>query len=93
MVVSLLAAALAQCCAQHKVAPGLVGTASDLKSLVRWYTQDQPEAERPELAQGWRHEVCGAPLVDVLAGHVALRVVDPRSDVPVTLEPPQSPSS
>ena len=27
MVVSLLAAALAQCCAQHKVAAGLVGTA------------------------------------------------------------------
>jgi ribonuclease D len=91
MVVSLLAAALAHCCAQHKVAPGLLGTTSDLKSLVRWYTQGQSEAERPELARGWRHEVCGAALVDVLAGHVALRVADPRSDVPVTLEPRQSP--
>jgi ribonuclease D len=91
MVVSLLAAALAQCCAQHKVAPGLVGAASDLRSLVRWYTQGQPEDQRPELARGWRHEVCGAALIDVLAGHVALRVADPRSDVPVTLEPRHSP--
>jgi ribonuclease D len=92
MVVSLLAAAMAQCCAQHKVAPGLVGAASDLKSLVRWYTEGQPEDHRPELARGWRHDVCGAALVDVLAGHVALRVTDPRSDVPVTLELRQSPN-
>jgi ribonuclease D len=86
MVVSLLAAALAHCCAQHRVAPGLVGAASDLKSLLRWYTQGQPADQRPELAQGWRHEVCGAPLLDVLSGQVWLRVADPRSDVPVTLE-------
>jgi ribonuclease D len=87
MVVSLLGAALAHCCARHKVAAGLVGAASELKSLVRWYSQGQPEDRCPGLAQGWRREVCGATLVDVLAGQVALRVSDPESDVPVTLEP------
>jgi ribonuclease D len=87
MVVSLLAAALAQCCAQSKVAPGLVGASSDLKRLVRWYTQGQPEDQLPELARGWRREVCGAPLLDVLAGHLTLRIADPESDVPVALEP------
>ncbi len=87
MVVSLLTAALAQCCAQHRVASGLVGAASDLKSLVRWHGQGQPEDQRPELALGWRREVCGAILLDVLSGRVALRVVDPQSDVPVALEP------
>ncbi len=87
MVVSLLAAALAQCCAQNKVASGLVGTASDLKSLFRWHSQGQPEDRRPDLAQGWRREVCGATLLDVLSGQVALRVVEPQSDVPVALEP------
>src|SRR5205823_6575740 len=39
MVVNLLAAALSQCCAQHKVAPGLVGVSNDLKSLIRWHGQ------------------------------------------------------
>jgi ribonuclease D len=87
MVVSLLAAALAQCCAQHKVASGLVGAASDLKNLVRWHGQGQPEDRRPELVQGWRWEVCGATLLGVLAGQVALRVVDPQVDLPVALEP------
>ena len=87
MVVSLLAAALAQCCAQYKVASGLVGAANDLKTLIRWHAQGQPEERRPALAQGWRDEVCGQTLLDVLSGRVALRVVDPQSDVPVALEP------
>jgi ribonuclease D len=87
MVVSLLGAALAQCCAQHKVAAALVGSASDLKGLVRWHGLGQPDDQRPELAQGWRNEVCGSTLLDVLSGQVALRVLDPRSDVPVALEP------
>jgi ribonuclease D len=87
MVVSLLAAALSQCCAHHKVASGLVGASNDLKGLVRWHTQGRPEDHRPELARGWRRQVCGETLLDVLAGRVALRVVDPQSDVPVALEP------
>ncbi len=64
MVVNLLAAALAQCCAQAKVAAGLVGTSNDLKDLVRWHSQNCPEASRPDLAEGWRAEVCGKPLLD-----------------------------
>lgn len=87
MVVNLLAAALAQCAAQHKVAAGLVGASHDLKELVRWNAQGRPESRRPPLAKGWRAEVCGAPLLDVLSGRCALRVVDPQADVPVVLEP------
>ena len=86
MVVNLLAAALAHCCAQHKVAPGLVGAAHDLKALVRWDAEGRPEARRPDLARGWRAEVCGQTLLDVLAGRLALRVDDPKADVPVALE-------
>src|SRR4051794_24417390 len=87
MVVSLLAAALAQCCVQHRVAPGLVGASNDLKSLIRWHGQGRPEDRRPELTKGWHQEVCGATLLDVLSGQIALRVADPLSDVPVALEP------
>jgi len=81
------AAAMAQCCVQHRVAPGLVGASNDLKSLIRWHGQGRPEDHRPELTRGWRRDVCGATLLDVLSGRIALRVVDPLSDVPVALEP------
>lgn len=94
MVVNLLSAALAQCCAHHRVAAGLVGSSHDLKELVRWHGQGCPPSHRAELASGWRAEVCGTPLLDVLSGRCALRVVDPQADVPVVLEPlPGGPAS
>jgi ribonuclease D len=86
MVVNLLAAALANCCARQKLAASLVGSSTDLKDLTRWFAQGQPEPSRPYLASGWRGEVCGATLLDVLAGRSALRVTDPQSDVPVAVE-------
>jgi ribonuclease D len=87
MVVSLLSATLNQCCAECRVAPSLVGTSGDLKDLVRWHVEGRAEASRPILAQGWRAEVCGHTLSDVLAGRRALRIVDPAADVPVALDP------
>ena len=87
MIVNLLAAALANCCAQKKVATSLVGTTNDLKELIRWNQQDRPASGRPHLASGWRDEVCGETLLDVLSGRRALRVTDPLSDVPVVVEP------
>lgn len=93
MVVNLLTAALTQCCGQHKVALGLVGTTQDLRDLTRWHIQGRPESLRPALARGWRDEVCGETLLDVLSGRTALRVVDPQADVPVALEPAARPES
>jgi ribonuclease D len=87
MVVSLLAATLNQACAQAKIATSLVGTNTDLKQLVSWYADGCPEGQRPELLRGWREELCGKTLLDVLSGRRALRVVDPRADVPVALDP------
>ncbi len=86
MIVNLLAAALANCCAQQKVATPLVGSVNDLKELIRWSNQNRPEASRPHLATGWRDEVCGETLLDVLSGRRTLRVTDPSSDVPVVVE-------
>ena len=41
----------------------------------------------PELLQGWRREVCGKTLLEVLSGRRALRIVDPQAEVPVALDP------
>jgi ribonuclease D len=87
MVVSLLSATLARCCGQSRVAIGLVGGASDLRELIRWQVDGRPDDRVPSLASGWRKEVCGETLLDVLTGRRALRVVDPEADVPVALDP------
>jgi ribonuclease D len=86
MVVNLLSAVLNRSCAEHGLSAGLVGTASDLRDLLRWHLEGRPESNPPALASGWRGEVCGQMLEDVLAGRRALRIVDPGSDVPIAID-------
>ncbi len=87
MVVSLLTATLNQCAAQDKVAASLIGSAADLKELIRWHVAGRPADRPPYLLQGWRGSVCGQTLLDVLAGKRSLRIVDPEAEVPVALDP------
>lgn len=86
MVVSLLNAALTQIAAGNKVAPSLLGTTADLKEVVRWHVARRPEGHRPALLDGWRGEVCGQTILDVVAGKRALRIVDPEAEVPVAVD-------
>lgn len=86
IIAQLLGIALANRCAQVEVAQGLVGTSADLKHLVRWQVYGDRTGDPPRLMQGWREEVCGDLLADVLAGKIALRVADPRSEHPLVFE-------
>jgi ribonuclease D len=87
MVVNVLGAVLNRSCSEHRLSPGIVGTSSDLRDLVRWYLAGQPDAEAPDLARGWRRVVCGDSLLDVLAGRRSIRVTAPGSDDPLTIDP------
>ncbi len=86
ILAQLLAIALANRCAEQNVALPLVGTTADLKQLVRWQVYGDRSGERPKLLAGWRAEVCGDLLTDVLAGKISLRVSDPHSEHPLTFE-------
>lgn len=86
-VASLLSAALAQLCVQYKVSGSLLANVSDLKHLIRWYLEGRPEQGRPALLEGWRGELCGKLLLEILEGRRTFRVVDPASEYPVALEP------
>ena len=86
ILAQLLSIALANRCAQAEVALSLVGTSADLKQLVRWHVYGDRSGGLPRLMQGWREEVCGDLLTDVLAGKIALRVNDPHSDHPLIFE-------
>jgi ribonuclease D len=86
ILAQLLSIALANRCAQMEVAMGLVGTTADLRHLVRWQVYGDKSGGTPRLMQGWKAEVCGELLTDVLAGKISLRVSDPRSDHPLVFE-------
>lgn len=82
----LLGLALANRCAELNLAVPLVGKSADLRHLVRWHVYGERSGEPPRLTQGWRAEVCGDLLTDVLDGKIALRVADPQSDHPLNFE-------
>jgi ribonuclease D len=82
----LLGLALANRCAELNVAMGLVGKVADLRHLVRWHVYAEHDGPPPRLTQGWRAEVCGDLLTQVLDGRISLRVADPQSDHPLVFE-------
>jgi ribonuclease D len=87
MVVNLLMAVLHRCCNEQAVSVALAGSTSDLRALLHWYTLGSPEAETPALATGWRREVCGNVLLDVIGGRRSLRILDPNAELPVAIDP------
>jgi ribonuclease D len=78
----ILLIALANQCAELNVSLGLVGTNSDLLDLVRWELEGR-KGPLPLLMDGWRKEVCGTLLTDILEGRVALRVINPKAEAPL----------
>ena len=60
--------------------------ANDLKEWIRWYGAGSKSSKAPRLSKGWRSEVCGDLLRDVLEGNVSLRVADTNSDHPLVFE-------
>lgn len=82
----LLAIALANRCAEMNVATQLVGTNQDLRHLVRYHVFGDTSEGQPRLMRGWRAEVCGDLLTNLLDGRTSLRVANPESDHPLVFE-------
>lgn len=83
---ALLGVVLAELCGRLRLAPNLVATTSDLKALVR---ARQPGGKSPsdtQLAHGWRASAIRPHLEAVLDGAAVLRVTDPASPNPVTVQ-------
>lgn len=92
-----ISTALGSICREAKVAPSLVGTVQDIRELLadRLGMRSGKE-EPPALAQGWRAQVVGNVVDDLLRGKLAVRIADPHADEPLTFEPltpPESPHS
>jgi ribonuclease D len=82
-----LGTALASICRAAELAPSIVGTASDVRDLVAYRLgMTERGAEPPLLARGWRAEVVGRVIDDLLAGKLAVRIHNPRSNDPLTFD-------
>lgn len=86
MLGQFLATAVAGVCRQMQLAPALVGTASDMRDLLAWKLGYGDPDHRPLLAAGWRKEVVGDLVDDLLAGRASLRIGDIRAADPLVIE-------
>lgn len=88
ILAQFLNTALTSMCNRESIAPGIVGTVQDVRDLIAeslGLTKDS-DAETPALLEGWRYELVGRQLQDLLLGKSALRLTDPLSDRPLTFE-------
>jgi ribonuclease D len=88
MLGQFLSSALASICRSAEIAPSIVGTASDVRDLVA-YRLGYDVGGTPVLARGWRAEVVGHLIEDLLAGKTSIRIADPLSEEPLVFEPAQ----
>lgn len=79
--------ALSSICRSAHVAPSIVGTASDVRELIAWRLGLAPDSPPPALASGWREQVVGHVIEELLEGRLSIRIADPLSDHPLVFEP------
>lgn len=89
LVSQFISTALGSICRSQQLAPSLVGTVQDVRDLVeyRLAPDEFADDEFPVLASGWRAEIVGQTIDRLLEGQLTIRIADPRSEDPLTLEP------
>jgi ribonuclease D len=87
VLTGVLSTALAAACAREKLPPAMVATTADLAALVRTYTGEGRIPPDSPLARGWRHDLCGRLLVDLLEGRLCLRIMKANLEMPLAIEP------
>lgn len=70
-------------CHKAHVAPSIVGTVEDVRDLIAYRLGVGDMTAPPSLATGWRADVVGHIIEELLAGKRAIRIVDPLSDRPL----------
>lgn len=84
MLTQFLSAATAFICHQKHISPMLVATADDLRDFVQFRLEPQPAPQSPpNLLQGWRADLVGRELDELLAGKLAIVLDNPKSDIPI----------
>jgi ribonuclease D len=83
-----LSTALGSICRSANVAPSIVGTAQDVRDLIAFHLQlTDPEEPPPLLARGWRAQVVGRVIEDLLEGRLTISIAEPLAEEPLNFEP------
>ncbi|MCH2596225.1 MAG: HRDC domain-containing protein [Pirellulales bacterium] len=83
-----VAPALGTICRRAEIAASMAGTASDVRELVAHhlgYSQDQ-EQKLPTLASGWRSELIGSVIYELLDGKKSIRIANAKQPDPLVFE-------
>jgi ribonuclease D len=72
LLVKILSAVLGQIADERRIAATLVGTKEDLEELLVWHRESLEEL--PRLMRGWRADLCGRALADVVHGRLLIGV-------------------
>lgn len=84
-----LSPALSSICRGANVATSLAGTATDVRDLIAYRLGFGNAAGEgpPLLATGWREELVGHLIEELLAGRKSIRIEDPVSEYPLAFDP------
>lgn len=81
-----LTTALNVLCRTEQISSSIVGTAQEVRDVAAMRLGILKLPEKPRLLTGWRAEIVGQLIDQVLDGRVAIRVDDPKSDHPLKME-------
>lgn len=83
-----LSPALSSICRNANVATSLAGTATDVRDLIAYRLgfSAADDGEPPLLAVGWRAELVGHLIEELLAGRTSIRIEDPLSEHPLAFD-------
>ncbi len=84
MLTQFLSAAMAFICHHKHIAPMLVATSEDLRDFVLYrLDRDADQTNPPALLRGWRAEIVGRDLDDLLEGNIGIVLENPHSEIPI----------
>ena len=84
MLTQFLSAALAYICRTKKISPAVGATADDLRDFVKFRLEGgDSELQPPSLVRGWRAEIIGRELDDLLHGRIGMVLDNLKSEMPI----------
>lgn len=83
----VLVPAITNVCRRKQIAASLACTATEIREMIAWQIGfgQRDGDDPPALAKGWRAELIGNLIDDLLSGRKAIRIEDPRSEHPLEL--------
>lgn len=81
-----LTPALNTICQRATVAASMVGTASDVRALISYRLGFDKSADVPSLTRGWRAELVGNLIDDLIAGKKSIHINNPRDKDPLVFD-------